>query len=59
MEASEWEKVLDLKLDAMVKPMSVKIDYVADRFDRFTRTCMWVAAVLIVPLLFFILERVF
>ncbi len=55
MEVNEWEKVLDLKLE----PVKSDVRYLADRFDRFITTTRWVAAVILVPLMFFVMDKVF
>lgn len=55
MELNEWEKILDLKL----APVETKIDNIESRLARFSTMMYFVCGVIIVPLMFFILDKVF
>lgn len=55
MDGTEWEKILDLKL----QPLDVKIDSIESRLARFSTMVYFVCGVILVPLLFFILDKVF
>lgn len=58
MEISELEKVLD-HIDLKLEPIKLELKHIDTKLEKFINNARWVAAVIVVPLLFFVLDKIF
>lgn len=58
MEKTEMDEIIAF-IDLKITPLNVKIEGIENRLQRFATAAYFVCGVILVPLLFFILDKVF